>query len=102
MILLAALLQSQPRAVVVLVVTSGSGPVARAQVVVHGTTSETGQDGRITLQFAPGDLQITVVKEGFNPVTVSATAVPGPPQVIAIRLEPQTAIEEAVTVSATR
>jgi iron complex outermembrane receptor protein len=47
-------------------------------------------------------VDITVVKEGFNPVTVSATATLGPPQVIPIVLERQTAIEEHVTVSATR
>jgi iron complex outermembrane receptor protein len=47
-------------------------------------------------------VEITVVKEGFNPVTVSAIAALGPSQVIPIVLERQTAIEEHVTVSATR
>jgi iron complex outermembrane receptor protein len=47
-------------------------------------------------------VEITVVKEGFNPVTVSATATLGAAQVIPVVLERQTAIEEHVTVSATR
>lgn len=50
----------------------------------------------------PGPVEVTVVKEGYNPVTVSATATAGPPQEIPIALERQTAIEEHVTVSATR
>src|SRR6476620_392537 len=91
-----------PPAEIQIVVRSGSAPIARAQVIVRGTTTETDADGRTTLRVVPGPIEITVVKEGINPVTVSATATPGPPQVIPIVLEPQTAIEEHVTVSATR
>jgi iron complex outermembrane receptor protein len=69
---------------------------------VGGNTTLTDAEGRTTLHVAPGPVDITVVKEGFNPVTVSATATLGPPQVIPIVLERQTAIEEHVTVSATR
>ena len=100
-LVLAALFQ-QPASVIEVVVTGEGGPIGRAQVVINGTTSETKADGRVTLQVAPGEVQITVIKEGFNPVTVTATAVPGPPQVIAVTLERQGAIEEHVTVSATR
>jgi iron complex outermembrane receptor protein len=92
----------EPTAEIQIVVRSGSGPIARAQVVVHGLTFETDAEGRTTLHVGPGAVDITVVKEGFNPVTVSATAAPGPPQVIPILLERQIAIEEHVTVSATR
>jgi outer membrane receptor for ferrienterochelin and colicins len=100
-LLLVASLQ-QPSSIIDVVVTGDSGPVARAQVVVNGTTSETNPEGRVTLQVAPGEVQITVIKEGFNPVTVTATAVLGTPQVIPVTLERQGAIEEHVTVSATR
>jgi outer membrane receptor for ferrienterochelin and colicins len=93
---------SQSNAEIQIVVRSDSGPIARAQVIVRGSTSETDADGRATLHVQPGPLEITIVKEGFNPVTVSATAAMGPPQVIPILLERQTAIEEHVTVSATR
>jgi len=85
-----------------IVVRSESGPIPRAQVIVGGTTTETDAEGRTTLHVAPGPVEITVVKEGFNPVTVSATAALGPRQVIPVVLERQTAIEEHVTVSATR
>src|SRR4029079_14702592 len=88
----------EPTAEIQIVVRSDSGPISRAQVVVRGLTFETDADGRTTLHVGPGAVDITVAKEGFNPVTVSATAAPGPPQVIPILLERQIAIEEHVTV----
>src|SRR5436190_6886422 len=85
-----------------IVVRSDSGPIPRAQVIVNGITTETDAEGRTTLHVVPGPVDITVVKEGFNPVTISATAMLGRSQVIPVTLERQTAIEEHVTVSATR
>ena len=77
----------QPNTEIQIVVRSDSRPIARAQVIVRGNVSETDADGRTILHMPPGPLEITVVKEGFNPVTVMATAVLGPPQVIPIVLE---------------
>jgi iron complex outermembrane receptor protein len=85
-----------------IVVRSDSGPIPRAPVIVGGNTTLTDAEGGTTQHVAPGPVDITVVKEGFNPVTVSATATLGPAQVIPIVFERQTAIEEHVTVSATR
>ena len=101
-LLLAALLQVRTPAVIELAVTSAAGPVPRAQIIIAGRTVETDAAGRITLQLAPGPIDITVVKEGFNPVTVTVTAVAGTPQTVPVMLEPQSTIEEHVTVSATR
>jgi iron complex outermembrane receptor protein len=92
----------QPSAVIQIVVTADGRPVRRAQVIVRGTTTEADAEGRATLHLPPGPVEITVVKEGFNPVTITATATIGPPQVIPMALERQTTIEEHVTVSATR
>jgi outer membrane receptor for ferrienterochelin and colicins len=100
-LLLAAALQ-QPLASIEVRVSGDRDPVARAQVVVDGHTSETNAEGFVTLQVAPGEVQITIIKEGFNPVTLSATAVPGPAQIISVALERQSVLEEHVTVSATR
>jgi outer membrane receptor for ferrienterochelin and colicins len=91
-----------PPAEIQIAVRSESGPIARAQVIMGGRTTETDADGWTTLRVAPGPVEITIIKEGFNPVTVAATATLGAPQVIPIVLERQTAIEEHVTVSATR
>ena len=93
---------SQPPALIEIAVTADTRPVPQAQVIVSGKTSQTDANGRITLQIPPGPIAITVVKEGFNPVTVTATAVAGQPQLIPIALERQAAFEEHVTVSATR
>src|SRR6476661_6509733 len=94
--------QSQPAAVIEINVTADSRPVLQAQIIVGGKTVQTDANGRVTLQVAAGPIEITVVKEGFNPVTVTATAIAGQSQAIPIPLERQTAIEEHVTVSATR
>jgi hypothetical protein len=101
-LLLAVVLQVQPPAVVELVVTSTEGPVPRAQVIAGGKTVETARDGRVVIDVPPGSIEITVVKAGFNPVTITATAMPGRPQVVPVTLERQNAIEQHVTVSATR
>ncbi|MEP7307232.1 MAG: TonB-dependent receptor plug domain-containing protein [Acidobacteriota bacterium] len=101
-LLLAAVLQVQTTAAIELSVTSGAGLVPRAQVIVAGKTVETDADGRVTLNVPPGSIDITVVKARFNPVTVTVTAVAGASQVVPVMLEPQTAVEEHVTVSATR
>jgi outer membrane receptor for ferrienterochelin and colicins len=85
-----------------IVVRSETGPLARAQVIVSGNTTQTDAEGRMTLRVAPGPIDITIVMEGFNPVTITATAVIGQSQVIPVTLERQTPIEEHVTVSATR
>jgi outer membrane receptor for ferrienterochelin and colicins len=102
LVLFLAALQVQPSATVELVVSSEAGPVSRAQVVVAGKTVETGSDGRIALTLPLGPVDITVIKKGFNPVTVTVTAVAGTSQVVPVTLEAQSAIEEHVTVSATR
>jgi outer membrane receptor for ferrienterochelin and colicins len=93
---------AQPGAEIHIIVRSDSGPVAHAQVIVNGNTTPTGAEGRATLRVVPGPLEITVVKEGFNPITIAATAVAGQAQEIPIALERQTVIEEHVTVAATR
>jgi hypothetical protein len=93
---------SKSDAEIQIIVRSDSGPIARAQVIARGRTFETDAEGRATIHVRPGPLEITVVKEGFDPVTASTTAAMGAPQVIPIVLERQTAIEEHVTVSATR
>jgi iron complex outermembrane receptor protein len=92
----------QARAEIQVVVRSDSDAISHAQVIVAGDTTETDASGRATIHVAPGAVDITVIKEGFNPVALTATAVLGEPQVIPVTLERQAAIEEHVTVSATR
>jgi hypothetical protein len=77
-LLLAVVLQVQPPAVVELVVTSTEGPVPRAQVIAGGKTVETARDGRVVIDVPPGSIEITVVKAGFNPVTIHRYSNAGP------------------------
>ena len=81
--------------------TGDRGPLAGAQVVAAGRTSETNAEGRVTLQVPAGEVQITVIKERFAPVTITVTAT-ATPQVVPVTLEPQETLEDHVTVSATR
>jgi outer membrane receptor for ferrienterochelin and colicins len=102
LVLLAALLIQQSLATVQIVVTSGGQPVAGAQVVANGETRQTGTDGRVSLRVPVGIVQMTVVKEGFNPESVRVTASGDPTQTVPVALEPQSTMEERITVSATR
>ena len=99
---LAAALQLPQPATIEIAVTTASGPIPRAQIVAAGKTVETGTDGRVTIHVPPGTVDITVIKAGFNPVTITVTAAAGAPQIVPVRLEAQDAVEEHVTVSATR
>jgi len=58
--------------------------------------------GRTAFDVPPGPVQIVVAKEGFEPETVSIDIRTGEPRAISIALRPQSAIEEHVTVAATR
>jgi iron complex outermembrane receptor protein len=83
-------------------VHSGGAPVADASVVVNGTTSQTDARGQVLVATAAGDVQVVVVKEGLEPASVSVVLRPGEERVLTIDLGAQTALEEHVTVAATR
>src|SRR2546430_1082180 len=83
-------------------VRSDAGAVADATVVANGTTRRTDSMGRTAFDVPPGPVQIVVAKEGFEPETVSIDIRTGEPRAISIALRPQSAIEEHVTVAATR
>src|SRR5436190_14293245 len=101
-LLLAAVLQVQTPATIEVAVTSDAGPVSHAQVTVAGRTVETDAQGRVALDVPPASIDITVVKAGFNPVTITVTPVAGTSRPVPVMLERQSAVEEHVTVSATR
>jgi outer membrane receptor for ferrienterochelin and colicins len=80
---------------------AGAG-VAGAAVVIDGRTSSTDARGLLSIDVAPGTLQIVVVKEGLEPQSVSLELRAGEARTLTIDLEPQAAVEEHVTVAATR
>ncbi len=83
-------------------VRSQGVPVARASVVVSGMTYATDDQGNVTMVIPPGSIEIVVIKEGLAPASVSFQLRPGEMRTIPVDLERQSAIEERVTVSATR
>ena len=58
-------------------VRAGGDPVAGATVVVVGTTYVTDAAGSAVAPAPAGTVQVTVVQEGFVPVTVPVTVAPG-------------------------
>lgn len=83
-------------------VRSGSAPVASADVVVNGTTLKTDAEGIASTAVTPGAVDITIVKEGFAPVTTTVTVAAGQTQTVLVDLQAQPTHEEEITVSATR
>ena len=82
-------------------VRAGGDPAAGATVVVAGTTHVTDADGLALAPAPAGMVQVTVVREGFVPVTVLVTVAPGEERVVRVALEPELTLEEEVTVVAT-
>ncbi len=82
-------------------VRAGTDAVAGATVVVAGTTHVTDVAGMALASAPAGTVQVTVVREGFVPVTVLVTVAPGEERVVRVALEPELTLEEEVTVVAT-
>jgi len=83
-------------------VTAGGTPVTGAEIVVAGKTYVTDRRGEARIDVTPGSIELTVVKEGFAPVTTTITAANGQQQPVTIELEKLPSVQETVTVSATR
>ena len=93
---------AQAPAVLRIEVRAGGSPASDADVVVNGATFTTDADGVVSTSLGPGPVTITVIKEGFAPLTSSVTVASGQTQVVLFALENRLSIEEVVVVSATR
>jgi PII-like signaling protein len=91
--------QNQTATVRVQVRTSEK-PVEDAEVVVAGTTHRTDAAGTTTIITVPGTVDITVLKSGFAPTTVSVQVAAGATQDVVVDLQAQPTVEETVTVVA--
>jgi iron complex outermembrane receptor protein len=89
-------------ATVLCTVTALNAPVADADVIVNGQTFKTDAQGQARIAVAEGSIQVTVIKDGFAPVTTVVTVAAGQTQAVIVELQPQPTLEEHVTVSATR
>jgi outer membrane receptor for ferrienterochelin and colicins len=76
-------------------------PAAAVTVVVNGTSHTTDAQGLLVIAVPAGTVEITAVKEGFNPATTSLRLAAGQEQRVLIELEPQPTLKEEVLVVAT-
>jgi len=83
-------------------VRSEAGPVRDAEVVINGVTQKTDAQGLALFTLAPGHAEIVVVKNGFAPTSASVDLAAQQDQAIVLELSREAAVEEHVTVSATR
>ncbi len=81
-------------------VFAANEPVIGAEVVAYGTTTVTDNEGRVTIGTPLGTTQVTVLAEGYLPVTMSVDVSAGDETVLRINLIKQPALEEEVTVVA--
>ena len=81
-------------------VRAGADAVAGATVVAAGTTWVTDADGVALVRAPAGVVRVTVVHEGFVPVTVPVALIGGAERVVQVDLQPEPTIEEEVTVVA--
>ena len=69
-------------------------------MIAAGTTHRTDASGTTTITTPPGTVEITVVKAGFVPSTASVQVSAGTVREVVVELQPQTTLEETVTVIA--
>ena len=82
------------------VVTRAGEPVEAAEVVASGITHRTDELGVVELRLQAGSVQVTVVQEGFIPVTIPVDVVVGQEQLVSVELVQQLTVEEELTVVA--
>ena len=84
-------------------VLTGEEPVNGAEVVVAGTTEQTDASGVALLGAPAGATHITILRQGFLPVTVPVVVVAGQTRRVRVQLERAVTVEEEITVvSSTR
>ena len=81
-------------------VRADTDAVAEAEVVVAGLTQPTDASGVALFRAPAGATRISVVQEGFIPITVSVTVAAGQERVVRVQLEPELTVAEEVTVVA--
>src|SRR4051812_1212176 len=81
-------------------VRAAQKPIGDAEVIVAGASHRTDASGTTTVVTASGNVDITVVKPGFAPLTTSVRVKAGATQEVIVELQPPPNVEEHVTVVA--
>lgn len=90
----------QPAGSIQVEVRASAMPVEGAEVMARGVTHRTDSTGRVTIPAPPGDIEVTVIKEGFFPATTSVQLAAGARQQLTVDLQRAPTVEEQVTVIA--
>ena len=105
-LLLLALLFACPleggQSTIVCRVTTKGEPVTGVEVAAAGKTYVTDQRGEARIEVEPGSIELTVLEEGFAPVTTRLSRLPPAGATGHHELEKLPSVQETVTVSATR
>ena len=82
-------------------VRAGGEPVAGATLVVAEAAATTDEAGVAVVAAPAGPVRVTVVREGFLPVTLPVTVTAGAERLVRVDLQPELTLEEEVMVVAT-
>ena len=92
--------QAQTATIRVEIVISTGEPVSGAEVVVTGITHLADDNGVVVLSVPEGRVQVTVLQEGFIPITVPVDVVARQERLVRVELVEELVVEEEVTVVA--
>src|SRR5688572_16521460 len=93
----------QASGTLVVEVRSESGPVEQAEVVIRDEIAGvTGNQGNVTLQLPPGDIEITVQRYGFASKAIPVTVAAGAVQSLTVELDAESVLDEEIIVTTTR
>jgi iron complex outermembrane receptor protein len=90
----------QSQATLRVLVRADMVPVEDAEIVVNDLSYRTDVTGTVAIPVRPGLVEVTVLKEGFVPVTTSLTVAAGAHRELVVELQSQPVIDEEVTVVA--
>ena len=96
------LLSQASQATLRVLVRAGDAPVAEATVSVNGKTFATDRTGTVAVPVALGKAEVKVTKEKFFPAMAAIVIDEIREWGLTVELEPQTEVEEEITVHATR
>jgi iron complex outermembrane receptor protein len=76
-------------------------PAEKAEVVIAGAAHQTDAAGVVLITVPAGEIELTVVKAGYVPVSAKVSVSSGSQQNVVVDLQPEPTVEASVTVVAT-
>ena len=92
----------EPLATIRVEVIAAGAPVSDAAVTVNAVALRSGPDGLAVATVSPGEVRVSVTKNGYFPATASITADTAREFVVRVEMQPQEEVKEEIKVYATR